>query len=51
MLVHHIGDADSWDNFEEVWGDATIKARHAFMRYDVFELAHHGQFGFVLSDG
>lgn len=51
MLIHHIGDADSWNDFEEVGGDATVEAWHTFMRYDVFELARHGQFGFALSNG
>ena len=51
MLVHHIGDADSWNDFEEVGGDAAIQAGYTFMRYDVLELAHHGQLGFTLSGG
>lgn len=41
VLIHHIGDADSRNDFEEVRGDATIKARYTFMGYNVFELAHH----------
>lgn len=51
VLVHHVGDADSWNDFEEVGGDATVQARYTFMRYDVFELAHHGQLGFIRGDG
>lgn len=51
MLVHHVGDADSWNDFEEVGGDAAIQAGYTFMRDDVFELAYHGQLGFTLSYG
>lgn len=51
VLVHHVGDADSWNDFEEVGGDAAVQAGHTFMRYDVFELAQHGQLGFTFRDG
>lgn len=51
VFVHHVGDADSWNDFKEVGSDAAIQARYTFTRYDVFELAHHGQLGFTLSDG
>lgn len=51
VLVHHVGDADSWNDFEEVGGDAAIQAGHTFLRYDVFELAQHGQLGFTFSNG
>lgn len=51
MFVHHVGDADGWDDLEEIRGDATIKAGYAFVRYDVFELSEHGQLGFTLSNG
>lgn len=51
VLVHHVGDANCWNDFEEVGGDAAIQARYTFVRYDVFELAHHGQLGFTLSNG
>lgn len=50
VLIHHIGDADSRNYFEKVGRDASVQAWHTFMRYDVFELTHHGQFGFTLSD-
>lgn len=51
VLVDHIGDADSRNNFEEVGRDASVQTWHTFMRYDVFELTHHGQLGFTLSNG
>lgn len=51
VLVHHVGDADCRNYFEEVGGDAAVQTRYPFMRYDVFELAHHSQLGFTLSDG
>ena len=51
VLIHHIGDADSRDDFEKVGGDTTIQALYAINGNDVFELAHHGQLGFTLSDG
>lgn len=51
VLVHHVGDANCWNDFEEVGSDAAIQARYTFVRYDVFELAHHGQLGFSLSNG
>lgn len=51
VLVHHVGDADSRNDLEEVGGDAAIQARYTFMGYDIFELANHCQLGFTLSDG
>lgn len=51
MLIHHVGDADSWDDFKKVGGNATVQAGHTFLRYDVFELAHHAQLGFPFCGG
>lgn len=51
MLVHHVGDADSWDDFKKVGGNASVQAGHTFLRYDVFELAHHAQLGLPFCGG
>lgn len=51
MLIHHVGDADSWDDFKKVGGNASVQAGHTFLRYDVFELAHHAQLGLPFCGG
>lgn len=51
MLIHHVGDADSWNDFKKVGGNSTVQAGHTFLRYDVFELAHHAQLGFPFCGG
>lgn len=41
MLINHIRDANSRNDFEEIGGNATVKSRNAFMGHNVLELANH----------
>lgn len=51
VLVDHIGDAHSRDNFHEVGGNAPVEAPHALLGQDVTEQTQHGELGGALDGG
>lgn len=45
VFIHHVGDADSRDDFEEVRSDSPVESGDSLMTHDVSELSQHGELG------
>lgn len=45
VFIDDIGHADSWDDFQQVWGNASIKSGHTLLGHNVAEQGQHGGFG------
>lgn len=45
VLIHHIADADGWDDLEEVGGQAAVEASGALRLEDLFEEPRHRGLG------
>lgn len=41
VLVNHVADADSRNNFHEVWQDAPVKSKKAIFGYNFFQQTSH----------
>lgn len=42
LLVHHVADADSGDDLQEVWRQAPVEAHRALRLHNLPEEARHG---------
>lgn len=51
MLVHHVADADCWDDFEEIGAQASIEPGGALRLQDVSEDARHRRLPAALDGG
>lgn len=43
VFVHHVGDADSWNDLEEVGCDAAVQTHHTLLSHDATEQREHGE--------
>lgn len=42
VLINHIADADSWNDFHEVWQDAPVESKETIFGYNLLQQATHG---------
>lgn len=45
VFIHHVADADRWDDLEEVRGQAAVEASGALGLEDLLEQPGHGSLG------
>lgn len=45
VLIHHVADADRWDDLHEIGQDATVKSKEALFFHN---LLHHQVHGLLL---